>query len=543
MLSNRESARRSRRRKQAHLGELQLKVNQLQSENQDLLNKLHQLHVSFNSMMARNRMIKDNMAYLRMQIMSGEPLSREALVAATQAVAAGAQTNLQDLNHLVVGGPGAAGMNTMLMSSGGQMGVPYVGGMGGMVQGGAGGMNGLVAPQGVGSMAGMGSMGSMGSMRAYNLQMSQAMNRGVNGVNTGMGGMFGGAMGGTAQNMAAQNGLGNFKLEAGGGVSEFSNASSLTQQGSMGAGDGPSIRGVKGPSRISDADPDAFIDGGGGPIAEREATLAAAVAAQLRMGTPIGSGEVLHQLADQEAALAAQLKTFAAGAAGDGAMPAGAMPAGARQGADGVVGGRKISGAEDFRLPDGAAAATAAAARAAAQGRNGRQASDGSCADARRKQRAGSGDSSDARAGGGSGSGSGNNSGDGGDSELAGKGQQQQSRGALSPLDHDASPLAAPIAEKPPHIVDQVGVDAADSTVLGFLSSPILEGEVVDGWRHGGVDFDDWASTVIDGGGGMGTETKEPGTLGKNARTASMNRVASLEHMAKRAQAAGGPVA
>ena len=53
-------------------------------------------------------------------------------------------------------------------------------------------------------------------------------------------------------------------------MSEFSNASSLTQQGSMGAGDGPSIRGVKGPSRISDADPDAFIDGGGGQIAERE---------------------------------------------------------------------------------------------------------------------------------------------------------------------------------------------------------------------------------------------------------------------------------
>ena len=116
MLSNRESARRSRRRKQAHLGELQLKVDQLQRENQDLLNKLHQLHVSFNSMMARNRMIKDNMAYLRMQIMSGEPLSREALVAATQAVAAGAQTNLQDLNHLVVGGPGA-GINPMLMMS------------------------------------------------------------------------------------------------------------------------------------------------------------------------------------------------------------------------------------------------------------------------------------------------------------------------------------------------------------------------------------------------------------------------------------------
>ena len=527
MLSNRESARRSRRRKQAHLGELQLKVNQLQGENQDLLNKLHQLHVSFNSMMARNRMIKDNMAYLRVQIMSGEPLSREALVAATQAVAAGAQSNLQEFNNLVVGGPGA-GMNTMLMSSGGQMSVPYVGGMGGMAQGGAGAMNGLVAPQGVGSMGGM---AGMGSMSAYNLQMSQAMNRGVGGVNTACG-MFGGAAGGAAQNTTAQNGLGNFKLEAGGGgVSEFSNASSLTQQGSMGAGDGPSIRGVK-------PDPDAFIDAGGGPIAEREAALSAAVAEQLRMGTPIPSGEVLHQLADQEAAIAAQLKTFAAGA-GDGAMRAGAMRAGAMQGAmqgaGVVVGARKISGDEDFRLPDGAAAAAAAAARAAAQGRNGRQTSDGSCADARRKQRAGSGDSSDARAGGGSGSGSGNNSGDGGDSELIGKGQQQQSRGALAPLDHPhASPLAAPIAEKP----------VEDSTVLGFLASPILEGEVVDGWRAGGgVDFDDWASTVIDGGGGAGTETKEPGMLGKNARTASMNRVASLEHMAKRAQAAGHPVA
>ena len=48
---------------------------------------------------------------------------------------------------------------------------------------------------------------------------------------------------------------------------------------------------------------------------------------------------------------------------------------------------------------------------------------------------------------------------------MIGKGQQQQSRGALAPLDQPhASPLAAPIAEKP----------VEDSTVLGFLASPIL---------------------------------------------------------------------
>lgn len=41
MISNRESARRSRRRKQAQVGDLQLKVNQLQEENQHLLKTLH----------------------------------------------------------------------------------------------------------------------------------------------------------------------------------------------------------------------------------------------------------------------------------------------------------------------------------------------------------------------------------------------------------------------------------------------------------------------------------------------------------------------
>ena len=58
MLSNRESARRSRRRKQAHLGELQTKVDALTEENARLLQQLHALHASFNGVMQRNRIVK-----------------------------------------------------------------------------------------------------------------------------------------------------------------------------------------------------------------------------------------------------------------------------------------------------------------------------------------------------------------------------------------------------------------------------------------------------------------------------------------------------
>ena len=45
-----------------------------------------------------------------------------------------------------------------------------------------------------------------------------------------------------------------------------------------------------------------------------------------------------------------------------------------------------------------------------------------------------------------------------------------------------------------------------------------------------GRAVDDWAAALV-------TDGKEAGgTLGKNGRTASMNRVASLEHLAKRMQ-------
>jgi hypothetical protein len=90
MLSNRESARRSRRKKQAHLGELQIKVHQLQDENARLLQKLHALHASFDGVMRRNRVVKQNTAYLRAHLLSGEPCTSDVLEAATVAMNAGA---------------------------------------------------------------------------------------------------------------------------------------------------------------------------------------------------------------------------------------------------------------------------------------------------------------------------------------------------------------------------------------------------------------------------------------------------------------------
>ena len=89
MLSNRESARRSRRRKQQHLGELQTRVGQLQGENAALLEKLHALHVSFDDVMNRNRAMKESLAYLRAQVVSGGVVTPEVLRAAQTAVEEG----------------------------------------------------------------------------------------------------------------------------------------------------------------------------------------------------------------------------------------------------------------------------------------------------------------------------------------------------------------------------------------------------------------------------------------------------------------------
>ena len=104
MLSNRESARRSRRRKQAHLGELQTKVDALTEENARLLQQLHALHASFNGVMQRNRIVKQNTAYLRAQLVAGQPPTREALEAATVAMNAGAHA--EQMLRVVAAGNG-----------------------------------------------------------------------------------------------------------------------------------------------------------------------------------------------------------------------------------------------------------------------------------------------------------------------------------------------------------------------------------------------------------------------------------------------------
>ena len=126
MLSNRESARRSRRRKQAHLGELQAKVDALTEENARLLQQLHALHAGFNGVMQRNRVIKQNTAYLRAQLVAGHPPSREALEAATVAMNAGAHAEQMlrvaaagNASPASVGAAGGDGVHASAYAAGG----------------------------------------------------------------------------------------------------------------------------------------------------------------------------------------------------------------------------------------------------------------------------------------------------------------------------------------------------------------------------------------------------------------------------------------
>ncbi|XP_020985942.1 light-inducible protein CPRF2 isoform X2 [Arachis duranensis] len=72
MLSNRESARRSRRRKQAHLNELETQVSQLRGENSTLLKRLTDVSHKYNESAVDNRVLKADVETLRAKVKMAE---------------------------------------------------------------------------------------------------------------------------------------------------------------------------------------------------------------------------------------------------------------------------------------------------------------------------------------------------------------------------------------------------------------------------------------------------------------------------------------
>ncbi|XWS42508.1 hypothetical protein CRYUN_Cryun16bG0020100 [Craigia yunnanensis] len=72
MLSNRESARRSRRRKQTHLTELETQASQLRVENGNLLKRLTDISQKYNEAAVDNRVLKADVETLRAKVQMAE---------------------------------------------------------------------------------------------------------------------------------------------------------------------------------------------------------------------------------------------------------------------------------------------------------------------------------------------------------------------------------------------------------------------------------------------------------------------------------------
>ncbi|CAN1853001.1 Basic leucine zipper 43 [Linum perenne] len=73
MISNRESARRSRMRKQKHLDELWSQVVRLRNENHSLLDKLNHVSESHDRVLEENARLKEEATGLRQQLLADSP--------------------------------------------------------------------------------------------------------------------------------------------------------------------------------------------------------------------------------------------------------------------------------------------------------------------------------------------------------------------------------------------------------------------------------------------------------------------------------------
>ncbi|KAL1532330.1 bZIP transcription factor RISBZ4-like [Salvia divinorum] len=74
MVSNRESARRSRRRKQAHLSDLEEQVEQLSGENASLFQQMGDASNQFKDAATNNRLLKSDVGALRAKVKLAEDL-------------------------------------------------------------------------------------------------------------------------------------------------------------------------------------------------------------------------------------------------------------------------------------------------------------------------------------------------------------------------------------------------------------------------------------------------------------------------------------
>uniref|UniRef100_A0A0D3F1E5 BZIP domain-containing protein n=3 Tax=Oryza TaxID=4527 RepID=A0A0D3F1E5_9ORYZ len=80
MVSNRESARRSRKRKQAHLADLESQVDQLRGENASLFKQLTDANQQFTTSVTDNRILKSDVEALRVKVkMAEDMVARGAL--------------------------------------------------------------------------------------------------------------------------------------------------------------------------------------------------------------------------------------------------------------------------------------------------------------------------------------------------------------------------------------------------------------------------------------------------------------------------------